>query len=64
MMTVIPTANSSSGNSPVCTNLTYPAANLDVQGFDHTGTLYVVPRFTEKRRVDKSTDRNMAGLTR
>ncbi|EJD04251.1 uncharacterized protein FOMMEDRAFT_19512 [Fomitiporia mediterranea MF3/22] len=50
MDTVIPAENSSLSNPPICTNLTYPAGILDVEGKDHTGTL------SQYGWVDQCTD--------
>lgn len=39
MTTVVPAANSTLNNPPVCLNLTYPSGILDVTAQDHTGAL-------------------------
>ncbi|KLO19993.1 hypothetical protein SCHPADRAFT_817175 [Schizopora paradoxa] len=48
--TVIPAANTTLDNPPVCQNLTYPQGILDVQAQDHTGNL------SQYAWVDQCTD--------
>ena len=62
MMTVVPAANTSLENPPICTNLTYPAGILNVEGTDHTGLLYVFNTYPLCLLIDVSIDHNMAGL--
>ncbi|KAH8120503.1 hypothetical protein DFH11DRAFT_67842 [Phellopilus nigrolimitatus] len=50
MNTVVTKGNSTLDNPPICTNLTYPAAILDVEGIDHTGVL------SQYGWVDQCTD--------
>lgn len=62
MTTVVPAlaSNSSVDDSPICTNLTYPQAILDVAAYDHTGNLYV-PKLLRCAHYSKDINRSQYG---